>query len=68
MERWEHDAMLGYLAEATDIEDTTNLISRMEKDIIFSGDSREDIINNYADEIGYDQAVELYEAILGNLE
>lgn len=68
MERWEHDAMLGYLAEATDIEHATNLISRMEKDIIFSGDSREDIINNYADEIGYDQAAELYEAILGNLE
>lgn len=68
MERWEHDAMLGYLAEATDIERSTNLISRMEKDIIFSGDSREDIINTYADEIGYDQAAELYEAILGNLE
>ncbi len=68
MERWEHDAFLGFMAETCESEKQNNLIRAIEKDIIFSGMDREDIIETNAARYGvtYDTAEEIYDVLIDN--
>ena len=69
MERWEHDAFLGFMAETFETEKQNNLIKSIEKDIIFSGMDREDIIysNSTKFRVPPDEVEELYDVLIERL-
>ena len=70
MERWEHDAFLGFMAETFESEKYNNLMKAIEKDIIFSGMDREGIIEINAAKYGvtYDVAEEIYDDLITNYQ
>jgi len=70
MERWEHDAFLGFMAETFESEKQNSLIKAIEKDIIFSGMDREGIIETNAVKYGvtYDTAEEIYDILIDNYQ
>ena len=62
MERWEHDAFLGYMAEC----EGDRLIAKITQDMmsdICSGFSEEYIVEHYGKKIGYDAAEEIYQEL-----
>ena len=62
MERWEHDAFLGYMAEC----EGDRLIAEITRDMmsdICSGFSEEYIVEHYGKKIGYDAADEIYQEL-----
>lgn len=62
MERWEHDAFLGYMAECEGDRLIAETLQNMTADMM-AGFSEEYIIEHYGKKIGYDAAEEIYQEL-----
>lgn len=63
MERWQHDAFLGYMAECEANKVYSDIVRAMTGDIV-AGFSKDYIVDTYARKIGYDAAEEIYDELI----
>lgn len=69
MERWEHDAFLGFAAEQTTLYQLNEMAKSIEKDIIFCHGNAESIIRINAAAYGFDYEIaeQIYDEIKATL-
>ena len=60
MERWEHDAFLGYMAEEFQRSTLSGIVNDIENDIIFNGFDEDDVVEKYGHRIGEENARNIF--------
>jgi len=56
MERWEHDAFLGYMVEEWEKGNVKKAINAISNDVIFNGYTEDEIVEKYGPLIGEEDA------------
>ena len=60
MEKWEHDAFLGYMAEEFQRSTLSGIVNDIENDIIFNGFDEDDVVEKYGSRIGKENARNIF--------